>query len=347
MSFTLGLCGGCGFPYASCCCDGSTAPVVSSACPHADPGIQNPASYIATFDYQFAEGRLATGAGLLVNQVDSNGNGSITWSIGPNVPFTQFNLPLNTAITGILAALGAQGSMRRLVPTADGVLFGRASDGSWHLGAIPIATVPDPLTVNLLGATTADITTLNVTGLSTFSGLAAGTITQTIGLDASNHLITGALGHPSLAMYYESTSRTSVATPNSALTQGQAVVIGNELFDPDSISHVQDSTTIVIDTAGTYRIEWTGYITPTAGYGAGGAKLPRLSLAKNSIGTIIAFGNRGVVPSGTAGLGQGDLGGVYFDTLSVNDKLYVIADGTWQNNPSGLLGAGLLLTRMY
>ena len=202
---------------------------------------------------------MASGAGLLVNQINSSGLGNIVWSLAPQVPFTQFDLPLNLHVAGIVAALGDQGTMNRLVPTADGVLFGNAADGTWYLGNIPTAQVPDPLTVGTIHATDIGTVTLEVSGTPTFTGLAGGTIVTNIGLDASNHLITGPAAHSSPAMYFENPSKTSGTSPNGSPTNGSPLVIGNELFDPDSIAHVQDSQTIVIDTTGTYRIDWGGY----------------------------------------------------------------------------------------
>jgi len=99
----------------------------------------------------------------------------------------------------------------------------------------------------------------------------------------------------------------------------------------------------VIDVAGKYDISWSGYVTPTA---SSGGKKPILTLALNSTGNLVARGNIGVQMSGADG--QGDLGGRYFANLSVGDKLFLIADGTWLTTAgnSGLAGAGLFLNRV-
>lgn len=336
---------GWGFP-GNCGCDCSTVTPVGNGCPYPDPGIATDPRYVATFDYRFQVGRLqSTGVNaFLVQKIDGSGNPVIAFENSPQITPTGYNLLLGQKFNNLLAALGSNG-LRSLVPTglsATAYLIAN-TDGTWSLASAPSATVPDPLTLATLNAGSVNTSDFSATGnVITFSGLPNGTISKEIGLNSSNNLVIGTTASSGAAQYYESTSLTSVATPNSTVVTNQPVIIGNEIYDPNNLSHVQDIHTIVVDVAGQYSVRWGGtFANPgTTNH------TPALYLAYNSVGNIVSNGYGTNNSQNT--LSSYSASGEWLQTLAQGDKLYVLAGGSPNTGVgnSGLRNVGLILERI-
>lgn len=329
-----------GGPNGPWSCDCNGAPTTPVACPYPDPGIANSLTSLLGLDYRFQPFRLANQPGLLVNQINSSGGGNIAFSLSPAVPFTTYSWGFNSPITGIVAALGAQGTMMRLTPSVAGFIA-TAADGTFTIAPAPAATVPDPLNIGTINVGNETAGNLTVTATTTLSGVPVGTITTTIGLNSSNQVVSGVGAHTSLAMYFENASRTTPTSPNGVTTANQPLVIGNELFDPDNIAHVQDSQTIIIDTAGTYEIGWGGYWPSGSQGGAPTATTPGIWLAIGSIGNVVSWGNTHLGQTNT-NTGQ-ETTGTHMAPIAASTKIYLIAGVGRTAN--GVNGVGLYLRR--
>ena len=120
-----------------CYCGADCVTETIQDCEHEDPGLETAGAHLSVQDYLFNQRRLQNAPGFLVNRATGGGSGySIGWTLDPVVLHTGLNLPLNTTFTGLLAATGATGIYRRLLPTAEGYLRGNA-DGTWQTVALP------------------------------------------------------------------------------------------------------------------------------------------------------------------------------------------------------------------
>lgn len=219
-------------------------------------------SHLAIRDSQFCERRLENNAGLLQAFQTGSGQWQIFFTNEPSPSLATFSVTAGTEF-GNLVAINADGKMRQLnFPNVAGLVVQTNASGQLVASALPAATIPDPLTVTTLNATTGNFGALNATGAVSLTGLASGTITQSVGLDGSGNLIKGggSSGVQS-AMFFESPTGASTATPNSAVVAGGFLTIGNLLYDTGgSIASVQDSQTVKINAAGPYMLDWGGQI---------------------------------------------------------------------------------------
>jgi len=209
-----------------------------------------------------------------------------------------------------------------------------------------VATVPDPLTVTTINATNANFAALNVTGLPVFSGLATGTITQNIGLNASNQLIIGSAATTGVntTMFFESPSSPNAATPNAGATAGSLLVIGNLIYD--SVSPVvpggalwtaTNSQTLTCVTAGTYLVNFEGQVT----YDSGSSGNPAILLLVNGI-TVSNGPSR---PSGvTTTLRAANISGTYSRRFVAGDTI-TLQLGSGSGTNTNVYEARVNLTR--
>jgi hypothetical protein len=177
--------------------------------------------------------------------------------------------------------------MRRVLPAAGSDGYIQAVDGQWKLTDVPTATIPDPLQIADLTVTSAaTIVDLLVSGSFCFPSVALGTIATVVGLDSNGCLVkqsgTGSILNLGLAMYYENPDETSTAVPNNTIANSGYAVIGNELFDNNSIAQVVDTQTVRVNQAGKYLVlwSWSWGIPPTN-------RTVNLSLEINGAGTPI------------------------------------------------------------
>jgi hypothetical protein len=314
------------------CCNDST-PNSLPACPALDPGIVNFGTFICTLDYAFNQRRLANPSvpSVLFCNLTGSGQPQFTWTNSPQMLPPSLPLALQQTFTGLLAAVGPSGYWRALAPTAPGFLACDAL-GNWAVQAAPMAVVPAVLNVTTsVTAPTATFTTLQVSGAPTFSGLAAGTITQNVGLNSSNQLVTGSIATGSSATYFESTTLTYAGTsPNNSITaSGQPVVIGSRISDDAGLITIVNATTLQVVEAGTYVIDWSGrWGSTSTGYN------PLLSLAIGNSTNVVANGNG---PGNTQYGPWGSQGKVTID-LEATQNIYIVAGGTFNLPPkaSGL-----------
>lgn len=249
----------------SCCniCGNDPCNCSTPICPPvdcADPGIIPVGAFLPILDYKFCERRLENQTGFLVANQAEGGPFQIFFTDEPCIPVPQIELGLGTEISSVLGMLGTGSCMRRLVPGAEIDGWLRALNGVWQISALPSDNIPDPfVTENLEVTDTATINKLVVQNSLCFDALAADTITDFVGLNGAGCLVKGNVSQIEAALYYESASLTSVGTPNTPIGRNVNAIIGNEIFDPQGVAHVLNTTTIEIDKAGTYLIFWTGF----------------------------------------------------------------------------------------
>lgn len=244
-----------------CGCQCSNVPGIFD-CTCEDPGSVSYGSHLAVRDGQFCERRLENQVGFLQNQVTGSGQYRQTFTTTPNIALGTFSVTAGQEF-GNLIAINADGIWRQLdFPNVAGLVVQTNASGQLVASALPAATIPDPLTVTTLNATTGNFGALNATGAVSLTGLATGTITQSVGLDGSGNLVkTSSSSGVESAMFFESATGASTATPNSAVVAGGFLVIGNLLYDTGgSIASVQDSQTVKILVAGDYMVDWGGQI---------------------------------------------------------------------------------------
>lgn len=295
-----------------CGCEPCCSPVNCaelSRCACSDPGSVEFGRYASVLDYRLCAKRLANVAGILVNQIDGSGNGYIRFTSSPCVVLPELEIADGVGFGSIMASLGDLGCWQSLVPTAGSTGYLQAIGGEWKLTAVPTATIPSNLPVtNLTVTDTATIVNLLVTGSFCFPAVGVGTIATVVGLNAAGCLVkqtgTGSILNLSFALYYENPTETSVATPNNAIANAGYAIIGNEIFDNNSIAQVQSTQSVEILVAGKYMIFWSGFYgdpptvrdaglnleinggTPIPGFGPGRIR----SLASGERVTFTAFG---------------------------------------------------------
>lgn len=231
------------------------------ACGCGDPGAKATGAHLSILDYQFCPYRLQNGNGFLVNQQTGSGF-QMGWSTSP-VPNLDTFQTVEDQNFGNIVAILANGQMRQLLgpATADLVPMTDAAGGV-AFRALPTATIPDPLSLTTLNVTNLTAGTFTLTGTMSANGLATGTVITQIGLDGSGNVVkgTGTTGVQT-AMFFESPSGSSVATPNAAVIAGGFLIIGNLLYDSGgAIATVSDSQTVAIAVSGKYQVDWGGQI---------------------------------------------------------------------------------------
>lgn len=285
MASTMFNCPSCGIGYNGGCCP-TCAPAQSiyqGECQ--DPGTQTVGRFLPVLDYKFCHGRLATGAGFLVGNINGSGNAAFSWTTTPQVELMDYAATEDIAF-GQLIVMGSDFRWRALTPPATlGLFMQTDAVGNLVLGDPPAATVPDPLVINDLNvANTATINNLTTNGIVTHNNISNGTVVNLLGLDASNVMVTQALAAGiASSMFYESaTSPNGGVPPNKTKTNGQYLVIGNRLFDSGAnLIGVTTSEAITVNISGKYFLAWSGEVR-TAGK-------PGIWLEIN--GVIVNWGN--------------------------------------------------------
>lgn len=322
-------CPSCGFNPCQCgtCAGANTI----YQCPCPDPGLLTSARHLSGLDAQFCPGRLENNVGFLVSQQQASGAYSIGFTTEPTVPLANFQATQSVAF-GNLVMIAADGSWRQLLGPATANLYPRTNAaGEIIFDVLPPSTVPDPLAVTTLNATTANIGTLNVSGTSTLTGVLAGTIVNFLGLNASNQIVSTTTAGISAAMFYEAASSPAASYPNSGVAGGGMLTIGNMLFDSgQNIISVTNATTLTVAVAGKYLIWWCGFQVRPAGADRAGLWLQINSIVVNQ-GTGVPGG---VAPN--VNTNQISMTGMEARSLSVGDTIQL------QSNPAAGLGAWLV-----
>lgn len=226
-----------------------------------DPGSAA-ATYLAGYDSQFCPTRISGAEGLLQSVVDGSGNFNISFSESPQVDLPDTSV-LEDATFGNLVIIGSDDKLTRLVGPATSLLFMQTNAaGQLFLGDPPPAVVPDPLAVNnLTVGVLATLANVTISGSVSMSGIAADTIIEFLGLDASNNVVKQAvtLVTTQITQFFESNTSPSASYPNQNKTAGQNLVIGNKLFDSGgNLINVTNSETLTVAVAGDYNIQWGG-----------------------------------------------------------------------------------------
>jgi hypothetical protein len=311
-------------------------------CPCEVPDLVESGSHLGILDGQFCPYRLENQAGLLVNRENGSGGFEITFSTAPVADLDVFTWTAQQEF-GNLVAINADGAMRQLQGPATPNLFPRTNaNGDLIFDTLPAATIPDPLTISTLNATTVNAGALNATGAVALSGLATGTIANTVGLDGSGNLVKGgsSTGLQS-SMFYEAPTSPSAATPNASALAGDNMIIGNQLYDSGgSIVGVVDGQTLKVLVAGKYRVDWGGFIS-FRGKKLGAA----LNLVINGI-TV----NSGNCPSNIVGteteVRTFNVAGFEFRDLAVNDLIRIqLVGGNYADTNSGVYSVRMGFTK--
>lgn len=247
-------CSICGLNVCNC----GQNPCIQPDCE--DPGMIPVARHLSVRDYKFCEKRLENVTGFLVAYAEEGSTPQILFTPEPCIPIPILEVNLGDEISHINASLGDSACMRRLVPgdSTDGWL--RAINGKWVVSALPSENLPDPFeTENLIVSDTATIENLVVGATACFDALPAGTIETFIGLNAGNCLVTGTLSQIEAALFYESATLTTSSTPNTPIARNTSAIIGNQIYDPQGVASVVNTTRIKVDKTGSYLILWTGW----------------------------------------------------------------------------------------
>lgn len=266
-----------------------------------DPGSATTLRHLTGLDSQFCERRLLPGdGGYLVARETGSGGWIIGFTTEPVVPLSNFVAAQTTAF-GNLLVQGSDNIMRTLTgPAVANLYMSTNAAGQLSFGALPDATVPDPLTVGVANViTTLNAADVNITGTVTATGLATGTLVSSIGLNASNEIIKGTPANTGsqCAMFYEAAVSPAPTgnTPNVSAVSGNPLIIGNCLFDSSTVGGLTP-TLVTVDSAvqlrcavaGTYVIDFGGLIANTNVSASTNGK-PNISLSIN--GVIVNSGN--------------------------------------------------------
>lgn len=306
-----------------------------------DSGMIPIGAHLPILDYKLCDRRLENVPGFLVCDFPSGGTPQIYFTNEPCIKPPELEVGLGDQISHLNASLGDNGCMRRIVPEAatDGWL--RAIGGAWVVSALPSEQFPEPFEVeNLIVNDTATIANLVVGGTLCFDALPADTITTFVGLNASDCLVTGTVSQIEAALYYESATLTSAATPNSPIARNTNAIIGNEIFDPQSVSSIVSTTRVKIDKAGTYAIFWSGFFDKD-GDTDGSNGFPSLDLVINSSIVALGCGRQGRVnPPATV-----PVTGMHLQVLAVNDTIELKTNAGAHINNNLLMDVKLMLVR--
>lgn len=216
--------------------------------------------YLSVLDYKFCKGRLATGAGLLVSNINGSGNAGLTFTTTPQVQLSDYTASANTTF-GQLIVMGSDYRWRALDASAlaSGLFLQTNGAGQVIFGSPPAATIPDPLVVNDLNVAN-EITTNDLTtgGTLTLNNLASGTVVNLLGLDAANEVVLQAItAGVAGCMFFESPTSPSAGIPNINKNNGDYLVIGNRLFDSGAnLISVTTSEAITVNVTGKYLLIW-------------------------------------------------------------------------------------------
>lgn len=236
-----------------------------------DPTVIAQGRHLSVLDAQFCLRRLQNGSGYLVARQTGSGTWVLGFTTEPVVPLSSFQA-VTGQVFGDLLVQGSDNIMRTLLgPASAGLVMMTNAAGQLVFAALPPATVLDPLTVTTLTVTgTATIAAMILTGTINFTGLATGTITQTIGLNASNDLIIGSAATTGVqsCMFYEQATSPGVAPwPNQSVTAGNDLTIGNLLSDSvlpavpgGALITPTNAQTLTVLTAGWYDMWWCGQV---------------------------------------------------------------------------------------
>jgi hypothetical protein len=305
-----------------------------------DPGMIPVGSHLPILDYKLCERRLENVQGFLVCDFVPGGTPQIFFTAEPCITLPEIGINVGDQISHMVASMGDNGCLRRLLPDpeADGWL--RAIGGTWVLSALPSESFPEPFEVeNLIVNDTATIENLVVGASMCFDALPAGTIATFVGLNAENCLVTGAISQIEASLYYESATLTSALEPNNPTARNTNVIIGNEIFDPQSISSVVSPSRVKIDKAGSYFIFWSAFFDHGDGEGANGR--PSLDLVINGSIVALGCGRRGHVnnPSTVP------VEGFHLATLAINDTIDLKTNNTANVTNNILMDVKLMLVK--
>lgn len=294
-------------------------------CECVDDGVVVTGAHLSVQDGQFCSRRLENNAGLLQAYVTGSGAYQIFFTNEPSPSLATFAVAAGSEF-GNIVAINADGKMRQVdFPNTPNLVLQTNAAGQIVASALGAATIPDPLTVTTLNATTVNAGALNATGVVKFTGLGTGTVVNTVGLDGSGNLIKGSnASGVQCSMFYESPTSPSNLKPNEAPTAGQNLVIGNQLYDSGgSIVGVVDGQTLKILVAGKYRVDWGGHITYN-GFRLGAA----LNLTVN--GTVVNSGNAASFGTGSdAAQRWAHCAGFHFQDFAVDDIIRIqLANGS-------------------
>jgi len=273
--------------------------VFQAAC--TDPGSATTLRHLTGLDSQFCERRILPGdGGYLVARATGSGGWLIGFTTEPVVPLSNFTAAQTTAF-GNLVVQGSDNIMRTLTgPAVANLYMSTNAAGQLSFGALPAATVPDPLTVGVANViTTLNAADVNITGTVTATGLATGTLTSIVGLNASNQLIKGTIANTGsqCAAFYEAAVSPAPTgnTPNVSAVSGNPLIIGNLLFDSTTTAGnvaglfaVTNSVTLTCLIAGTYVADFGGMVVNTLASESNNGK-PNIALSVNGI--IVNSGN--------------------------------------------------------
>ena len=293
------ICGACN--CNPCCCSSPCAPantIYEGTC--SDPGSLTSLKHLLGLDQQFCERRLipSGSGGYLVARQTPNG-----WAIGfsttPTVALEEF-LAVQGVAFGQVLVQQSDNVMRAMNgPAVANLVLGTNAAGQAMWIPIPAATVPDPLTVADLNVTNvANFNDVNIAGTTTMTGAATGTLTNILGLNATNEVIKGTIATttPQSVTFFEAPTSPSATTPNSGVTAGGLLTIGNEVSSSlaaGALIGVTNSQTLAVVQAGYYLIDYCAGVVSNAN----AAMTPSVQLLIN--GVIVNNGNSRAGPAGT------------------------------------------------
>lgn len=243
-------------------------------CPCTDPGTLDIGAHLSVLNNQFCARRLTNAPGFLVAQQNANGTFQLIWTEEPAVDLDQYQI-VQSQEYGNLIGVNADGVWRELLGPATANLFPRTNAaGNLIFDTLPAATIPDPLTLTTINVTNLNAADLVVSSDVTLSGLVAGTVVAQIGLNASNQLVIGVstVTGAQSCMFFEAPTSPSPTTPNSGVTPGSLLTIGNLIYDSvlpavagGALITATNSQTLSVVTAGSYCFDWGGEVTGSNG----------------------------------------------------------------------------------
>lgn len=306
-----------------------------------DPGVIPVGSFLQILDYKFCPRRLENSRGFVVVDNTPGGTPQVFITDAPCIEIPVLELGLGSEITHLNASLGDGACMRRLKPgdEVDGWL--RAIGGVWQISALPSENLPDPFErENIIVTDTLTAENVVIGNSLCFDALAAGTITDNVGLNGSGCLVKGNISQIEAALYYESATLTSVATPNSPTARNTNAIIGNEIFDPQSIASIVSTTRIKIDKVGTYFIFWSGFFDRDPNNDSANGE-PGLDLTINSSIVALSCGRAVRVNPPASAV----IHGMHLAALAVNDTIDLKVNATANVTNNLLRDVKLILVR--